>query len=189
MLDRGPAIQTQSGRPWYPYAPKPEDVYWPDLLSQRFQCRFGGHVRDQASWYSNLEHGLRVGKLLASWGCESAIVRQGLGHDLHEVYPPHDQLGPVIRTDTPFAIEARKLSHAAAVCVRTTLRLPERLDPIVKKADTVMLATERRDLMAPSFYPWDDLPEPLPERVVPRTPTIVELFFVEMWRKHGGHIP
>jgi hypothetical protein len=46
--------------------------------------------------------------------------------------------------------------------------LPEALAPIVKRADLVLLATEKRDLMGPEPRPWRPLPEPLAERIVPR---------------------
>lgn len=189
MHDRGLPIQTQSGRAWYAYDPRPEDVFWQDLLSQKNVCRFGGHVRDASCWYSNLEHGLRVGWLLESYGSASPIVLEGLAHDLHEAYPPHDQLGPILMVESPFATEARALSRRAAIAVRTALGLPDRLSRSVKIADNIMLATERRDLMAPSHYDWLPLPEPHPTRIVPREREIVELLFVEMWKKHGGKIP
>ncbi len=135
MNDRGPYHQTRSGRIWFPYDPRPEDVHREDLLALGNVCRFGGHVMP-GCWYSNLEHSYRVAVLLESGAAPSAVVLQGLAHDLHEVFPPHDQLSPVIRGDMEYARFARELSRKASRAVRASLGLPEHLDPVVKRADS-----------------------------------------------------
>ena len=50
--------------------------------------------------------------------------------------------------------------------------LPTKLDPLVKQADRVMLATEQRDLMAPHEQNWTltQLVQPLPRRIRPWSP-------------------
>lgn len=181
---RGPYHQTRSGRPWYPYSPRPEDVFREDLLALGNVCRFGGHVMP-GCWYSNLDHSYRVAALLESWGAPSAIVLQGLAHDTHEVFPPGDQISPIIHCHMHFATEARALSKLAAKTVRAALGLPEHLDPEVKRADAILLATERRDLMVPS-YDWGPLPDPLPEIIRPHSITVTEMLWRGMWLKHSG---
>lgn len=181
--NRGPWHHTRSGRIWFPYDPRPEDVHLPDLLALDNVCRFGGHVAPGA-WYSNLEHSLRVARLLEAWGEPSSVVLQGGGHDLHEVYPPGDQLSPVLQCDLPFAKEARELSRMAATAVRTRLGLPVHLSPAVKRADRTLLATEKRDLMTPTELPWGPLPDPLPESIEPMGGCVGA--FLVLWKRHGG---
>lgn len=182
---RGPYHQTRSGRPWYPYSPRPEDVFREDLLALGNVCRFGGHVMP-GCWYSNLDHSLRVAELLESCGEPSKVVLEGAAHDLHEVYSPHDQLSPVLRCSSHFATEARALSRKAATAVRTALGLPEHLSSQVKRADIILLATERRDLMAPSTIDWGPLPDPLPAQIRPYSIPVVETLWRRLWAKHGG---
>jgi len=185
MTERGPYHQTLTGRLWYPYDPRPEEVHFRDLLAIKNVCRFGGHVMD-GLWYSNLDHSLRVAELLEAWDQPSHVVLQGAGHDLHEAYPPGDQIGPIIRTNHPYAMEASGLSRMAANAVRTKLGLPLHLSQRVKLADTILLATERRDIMAPSDVDWGALPDPLPETITPRSITDVELRFLQLIQKHGA---
>ena len=182
----GPYHHTRSGRVWYPYDPRPEDVFREDLLALGNVCRFGGHVMP-GCWYSNLDHSLRVAELLESWGEPSSVVLEGLAHDLHEVYSPNDQLSPVIRCQSQFATEARVMSRKAASAVRIALGLPEHLSPAVKRADAILLATERRDLMAPSVEcEWGPLPDRLPTQIRPYSIAVVETLWRRLWAKHGG---
>lgn len=185
MTDRGPYHQTLTGRLWFPYDPRPEEVHFRDLLAIKNVCRFGGHVMD-GLWYSNLEHSLRVAELLEAWGEPSPVVLQGGGHDLHEAYPPGDQIGPIIRAHRSYAREASHLSRMAANAVRLKLGLPLHLSPRVKHADNVMLATERRDIMAPSDVDWGPLPDPLQKQIVPMPIGEVESRFIQLIRKHGA---
>lgn len=184
-MDRGPYHQTLTGHLWYPYDPRPEEVRFRDLLAIKNVCRFGGHVMD-GLWYSNLEHSLRVAQLLEDWGEPSNVVLQGAGHDLHEAYPPGDQIGPIIRANTPYALEVSGMSRMAANAVRTKLGLPLRLSARVKQADAVLLATERRDIMAPSDVDWGPLPDPLPRQIMPLPIGKVEMRFMQLIRKHGA---
>ena len=70
-----------------------------------------------------------------------------------------------------------------AYCARYGMdpKLPE----IVKRADMILLATERRDLMARCLHEWMPMPEPLPQQIIPisqHREDIRDLFAGE-WRK------
>ncbi len=86
-----------------------------------------------------------------------------------------------------YARFARELSRKASRAVRASLGLPEHLDPVVKRADSILLATERRDLMAPSVVvDWGPLPDPLSEVIRPHSITTAEMLWRGMWLKHSG---
>jgi 5'-deoxynucleotidase YfbR-like HD superfamily hydrolase len=48
----------------------------------------------------------------------------------------------------------------------------------VKHADLVLLATEKRDLMAESPYEWFQMPPPLEARLIPWTWKVAEFYFL-----------
>ena len=160
-MDRGPWIQTLTGRTWYPVAPQAEDVCDEDVAGAIAKvCRFGGHSTD---FYSVAQHSVLVARLLKQSGASAAIQLQGLVHDAHEAYPPGDVLAPVKRID--FMHGGKMLERRAALAVRAYFGVPGDLDRAVVHADLAMLAAERRDVMAPSMVVWGDLPVPPAERI------------------------
>lgn len=91
-----------------------------------------------------------------------------LGHDGHEIYPPGDQLSPTLRHDCDETRAIKAMSRRAADAFRTALGLPLVMPEIVKRADLIMLATEKRDLMPPELTGDDNgraLPPPRERRI------------------------
>lgn len=123
-------------------------------------CRFGGHCLD---FYSVAQHSVLCARLVRSWGRDPRVVLQALVHDAHEAYPPGDLVSPVKRL--PGMVGAVELEHRAARAVRDHFGVPFDLHPVVVDADMVMLATERRDIMAPSAVDWGTLPRPTEPRI------------------------
>lgn len=159
MTDRGPWLQTFTGRAFYPLSPDPADVSIDDIAhSLSMQCRFTGHVR---AFYSVAEHSVRVSRVVpprdALWG---------LLHDASEAYlvdlcrplKRHTELGAHYRE-----IEAKVM---AAICLRFGLGPVE--PESVKQADRTLLVTEKRDLLGPEPRPWPWSP-----------PTAKGLFMIE----------
>jgi hypothetical protein len=110
-----------------------------------------------------------VADLLASWGAPVAVVREGLLHDAPEAYYG-DTVSPVAAAlrllgepeAEPFrTAPLARLHERVDAVVRAALSLPEYETAIVKRADLVALAIERRDLMAPCERDWR-LPEYAP---------------------------
>lgn len=142
--------------------PRIEPAQVPTLL--RALCRinrFNGHTLG-ARGYTVGQHSLLVADLLTSWGAPPAIVRKGLLHDLPEaIYG--DMVAPLFA-----ALEAlgggeawRKLRASVDAAVFAAVGVHVELHPLVKRADLVALAIERRDLMAPCATDWE-LPEYAP---------------------------
>lgn len=162
-------IQTQSGRAFDLLDPRSEDVDIADIAHALARInRFNGHTAGEP--YSVAHHSMLVADLLASWGAPPAIVREGLLHDASEAYYG-DITSPLKAALRAFEIE-QEGAHAGALdgltrtidrAVRQALELPDHETPIVKRADLVALAIERRDLFGGVEEPRDwALPEYAP---------------------------
>lgn len=164
--DRGPWIQTMDGGAMYLLDPDP-DLIRIDTLAIVLSriCRFGGHTRQ---FYSVAEHSVRVCRFVAARRVSCHLQLAALLHDAHEAYsgfgdvcrPARDLAPEIERVQTLFDnVLARKYGFDPLLFS----------SPLVRLADTVLLATEARDLMRPAPQPWCELPAPLPERIVPLT--------------------
>lgn len=176
-----PWIQTTSGVAFDLLAPTVEMVRVADIAHSLARInRFSGHTLGEP--YSVAHHSMLVADILASWGCPVPIVREGLLHDASEAYygfltsPVKTALrvainratpGDAREEDPPFLWGVDTMTRAVDRVVRAALSLPEHETAIVKRADLVALAIERRDLMAPCGRDWC-----LPE-YAPMTPRIV----------------
>lgn len=167
-----PWIQTTSGVAFDLLAPTVEMVRAADIAHSLARInRFSGHTLGEP--YSVAHHSMLVADLLASWGAPVAVVREGLLHDAPEAYYG-DTVSPVKAAwrgpeDDPHAIVPlwERVNRNVDRVVRKALALPSDETAIVKRADLVALAIERRDLMAPCERDWC-----LPE-YAPMTPRIV----------------
>jgi uncharacterized protein len=134
-------------------------------------CRFTGQAR---AFYSVAQHSVMVSRIVPL-----KHARAGLMHDAAEAYigdvsAPLKNLLPDYRT-----IEAR-VERVVLEAFGLQLPLPEE----VKRADLVMLATEKRDLMpAGAAGTWGLLKgiSPLPEPIVPLAPKEAERLFLDRW--------
>lgn len=158
-----PTIATFTGRYVYPLALDPDDVDIEDIAhSLSNQSRFSGHT---VSFYSVAHHAVLVSQLLEGTGHEM----WGLLHDGSEAYLT-DVARP-LKTDPYFGKTYRGAEARAmrAVAAAFDLQWPE--PPEVKVADVVLLATERRDLIAATGR-WTVLDgvTPLTDQIVPWSP-------------------
>lgn len=175
---RGPYVQLLTGTCWYVFDPQPQDVHFGDLQALSRVSRYGGHTLGSKHAYSVAEHLVRCARAARNDGHSDRIVLACLLHDAHEAYQPGDLPAPAKRGDHPFAVAARALEKQVQNAVLYALTG----DPAfctgstVKHYDMVMLATERRDLMVPSWIDWGPLPRPLPETIWPWTAE-------EAWRR------
>jgi hypothetical protein len=141
---RGDWMCTFTGLRFWPLDPRPEDICIEDI-AHALACenRYGGHLPEP---YSVAHH-----CLLAAWiardilGGDRADVRDTLMHDAAEAYLK-DIPRPLKRSLPGY----KEIEHGveAAIAAKFGLRFP--MPPIVKRADEMALAIERRDLFPAS---------------------------------------
>jgi len=191
---KGDWIQTfPCGIQFWTLDPRPEEVRLADIAhALSLQCRYGGHCREH---YSVAEHSVRVSEALVIgdnlrgatmlvwkyiWDSEpskhqidAALRLAALMHDASEAYFM-DFPRPVKRELYKLCPEIKaifdRLDHAIARHFRFPVWMMN--DAAVKRADNVVLMTEKRDLLAPAPAEWklgqcqDDV-EPLADPIVP----------------------
>jgi hypothetical protein len=164
MQTRGAPIATITGGIWYPFTPRAEDVRLADVRGLAYQARFLGHAGVN---YSPIQHMLLVALWLDAQGADGRTVREGLGHDIHEAWPPGDVPAPCKRGDEPEAVMLRAWEARVERTVKPVFGLPVEMSPAVRHADRVLFATEVRDLNPawPGEINWGSLAEPRSERI------------------------
>ncbi|MDP3425521.1 MAG: HD family hydrolase [Burkholderiaceae bacterium] len=161
-------IQTASGRYANLVAPLPHHIDIGDIAHALSNiCRFGGHTRE---FYSVAQHSVLVSRIVPHEHALAALLHDAAEAYVGDVTLPLKQLLPDYRT-----IEA-SIWRAIA----SSFDLPADLPACVKRADLVLLATERRDLMKEQDTPWpvlDGVP-PLPAPIDPWPPSHARAMFV-----------
>ena len=104
-------------------------------------CRFTGHT---SRFYSVAEHSVWVSLLVPP-----ALARQALVHDLHEAL-----VGDVSAPLKALIPDYREIEKAAWRQVALLCDVPVEVHPLVKRADLMMLAAERRLLMPHDHEDW-----------------------------------
>lgn len=138
-------VQTYTGRPFYPLAPKVEDISIVDIAhSLALQCRFNGHVR---SFYSVAEH-----CVILSNAVDPEHARWALLHDAAEAYVG-DMVWP-LKEEIPVYKQIED-DLMQAVCKKFGL------DPVqpeqVTEYDRRIVIDEGNALMARRDIPWPAL--------------------------------
>ena len=163
-------IQTFTGRQFWPLEPRTEDVAIVDIAHALSNiCRYTGHVRE---FYSVADHSIRVSEIVPPEDALWALL-----HDAAEAYIC-DVARPVKRYPG-FGELYRQIESRLMLCICDTFGLPAEEPASVKRADNILLHTERRDLMARAPQPWRDAHEPLPDVIVPRSPKLAETDFLQ----------
>ncbi len=149
-------ITTFSGRHFDYSDPQPEAICIEDIAQALSnECRFAGHL---PQFYSVAQH-----CVIASEIVPLAFALEALLHDAVEAYCK-DIPSPLKRMLPDYqAIEDR-----IEAVVRKKFGLPAQTSPEVKRADLVMLATERRDLDIDDGELW-----PMLEGVSPSLDTVI----------------
>jgi uncharacterized protein len=150
-------IQTHTGRRFNPLKPNPDAIVIQDIAhALSMQCRFSGHSKE---FYSVAQH-----CVLVSYICDHNDALWGLMHDATEAYLV-DVPRPLKRSGKFQAYIEFEAVMQEAICRR--FALPFKEPPSVKEADTVLLATEARDLMSPLHSDWQQPRDPLPFKIEP----------------------
>lgn len=191
MTRKGDWFQTYTGRKFYPYDPRPDEVDIVDIAhSLSLQCRFNGHVKE---FYSVAQHSIHVCRVFSE-----LAKKEGLGankqahlcallHDATEAYVG-DLIRP-IKIDMPSFKEMEEkvwrsiLEHFGLLDVWEHFPL----EPLVKRADNILLATERRDLLpdgvARDKLVWGPGEEPDPIGVIPIPSERARVLFTELFER------
>lgn len=191
----GDWVTTLSGQPWWAHDPHPDDVREEDFAAGALVMRWGGAMRYSINAghplagllapYSILQHSYHVYEVVRDLGGSEMEQAYAALHDVHEIAPPGDVLTPVTRGDTAAAAELKRMSRMAAICFRMKLGLPLDMPAIVKRADGILLATERRDLSRWPEGRGRERPtsvEPLPRHIVAWSPDRTEEAFYALYR-------
>jgi hypothetical protein len=151
----GDWIQTFTGKQFFPFDPRPEDICIEDIShALSLLCRFGGHCRE---FYSVAQHSVLVSLNCPRWPLH------GLLHDASESYIV-DLPSPIKRhlVDIGVMEYAEAEMNISGVImwkfgVLRTIDMPsekwERSEE-TKAADLLLLATEARDLVSPLHPEW-----------------------------------
>lgn len=170
---RGHNIMTVSGKPFWPFDPRPEDVRLGDIAhSLSMQCRFNGHT---TAFYSVAQHCVIMAQGFFMAG-ETELAREALLHDAAEAY-----IGDLIRPVKAHCPDWCAMDARLDGVIRARFGLPPVMSAEVRDADLRMCVTERRDLCAASpEVDWGDLPEPFQETISPWGPGVSRSAFLNV---------
>ena len=169
MSDTTGWIQTYTGRRIDPLDPDPDALVIEDVAHALSQlCRFNGHCR---VFYSVAEHSVRVARAGAA---EHALW--GLMHDASEAYLA-DVPRPLKRRLPDYEVVEERFMRVVAARFGLSWPMPD----AVKHLDTVLLATEARDLMGTDATRWGIALAPLAEVITPWSAPEAERAFLETW--------
>ncbi|MBV8346940.1 MAG: hypothetical protein JOZ49_05210 [Mycolicibacterium sp.] len=163
-------IQTYRGRQFWPLQPRAEEVFLDDIAhALARQCRFSGHC---LAFYSVAQHSI----LVSQCAPPGEDPLWGLLHDAAEAYLI-DMARPV--KHSPMLDGFRQVEDLVMAAICRRFGIAKTQPAWVKHADRVVLATEKRDVMAPPARPWTPGLEPLPEPIRPLGPLDAERAFHE----------
>lgn len=155
-------IQTYSGHMYSVRDPDPETIEINDIAVALARTpRFGGHTTHT---YNVALHSDWVYEYVSERTDDPEIHLAALLHDAHEAY-----LGDVPKPIKPMIPGFDVLEEVNQAAMAYRFRFDQKLfhHPLVKEADLVALATERRDLMGPCNGEWSmDLPAPAPDTCI-----------------------
>lgn len=170
-----PFILTASGNYFYLDDPRNNEFRITDIAAALSKtCRFGGHTN---FFYSVAQHSVIVSSVVPP---EFALA--GLLHDAAEAY-----LGDLPRPIKNLLPDYSKLERRVEQALLQSFGLVPRVPPIVKHADLVLLATEKRDLM-PEDKQWEVIADitPLEQTIVAKNDVESEEMFLNRFYELAG---
>jgi 5'-deoxynucleotidase YfbR-like HD superfamily hydrolase len=173
-LIKDPWIQVHSGRVIDLLRPRPEDILLTDIAHALSNlCRFGGH----SDFYSVAQHSILVSMIVprpyAMWG---------LMHDASEAYLGDIPKPLKLYLNGGYA-DLEKI-YMKAICERFCLPYEEPAE--VKRADNILLVTERRDLLLEHDMDWGVDQKPAAFIIKPMDPKNAKWRFIEEFLKISG---
>jgi len=171
--DKGPYINTYSGRSFHVLHPEPEDIDIIDIAHHlSLQCRSVGAVTRH---YSVAQHSLFVWQLVSEQTDDPIVQMQAHMYDSEE-YVTGDWPTPVKCCIPGILTVAKNIKRA--IGEKYGIDLID-MPPIIKHMDNVAMATEKEQLYIPSDVIWHKMPEP-DKRVIPEmSPQEAEKLFID----------
>lgn len=169
-------ILTASGRHFDLADPQPDQIDIRDIAhALANEARFNGHT---SRFYSVAQHSIAVSYLTPP---DNAL--DGLMHDASEAYLK-DLPSPLKRMLPDY----RRIEQRVDAAIRARFDLPPQCSDAVKRADLIMLATERRDLMPIDDTDWDCLRgvEPHNKRLIAVSAQDAKWLFWQRWMALTG---
>lgn len=171
---QSPYVSTFLGNRFFLEQPRIDDVAIEDIAhGLAYQCRFNGQTK---AFCSVAQHSLMVMSLVPENIQYSALLYDAAEAYLGDMVKPLKNLFPEFSR-----IEARVMEIIGErFCVDLT-----HLDPRIKLADRIALATEKRDLMPHSVESWAYLDgiHPLAEVIKPMSPADAKSAFLAAFEK------
>ncbi len=141
-------------------------------------CRFGGHV---STFYSVAQHSVLVSREVQKR--QGAFSLHGLMHDAGEAY-----IGDVPKPLKLLLPDYQAIEERVDHAIRSWSGLPRKMPPVVKEVDTILLATEQRDLMPRLAEQWASTAgvTPLSFKVRAWSPRKAYRLFMDRWYELHG---
>ena len=173
-MTTAPQVITYKGNRFYPGEGRIDHIDLEDVAhGLAYQCRFNGHTEH---FYSVAQHSLMVAHLVPR-----ELRLAGLLHDAAEAYMG-DMVSPLKAVMPHFVAAEGALIRQIGerFCVNLT-----NVDRVIRKADLIALATEKRDLLPNARDPWPSLEgiEPHHSRLEPLTASAAKVAFLEVWHR------
>lgn len=166
-----PAVSTKSGRRVSLLNPSPSQIVIGDIAhSLAHQCRFNGHTN---KFYSVAQHSVLVASILPR-----ELRLAGLLHDATEAY-----LGDVVQPLKDLLPEYQSIEANFCEVLGARFGVNLQHNDVIRHADLVLLATERRDLMPMDTADWSSIAgiTPLRRTINPKSPEAASAQFMEMF--------
>lgn len=174
---KGDWMQTFTGIQFWPLDPDANEIEIEDISHALSNlCRYNGHCN---GFYSVAQHSVLVSEIIPS-----TYAMEGLLHDAAEAY-----IGDVIRPLKRYLPAFKRAEKFLEFAIRAKFGLIDRSIPLIKQADNIALATEKRDVMGKAPVKWDlGGAKPRKEIIVPWDPRTADEKFIDRFEELGGDI-
>lgn len=156
-------ICTYLGNRFFPLEGRIDSVHLEDIAhGLAYQCRFNGQTSE---FYSIAQHSIMVADIVSAAHPDLRLA--ALLHDASEAY-----LGDVVTPLKALLPNYKEIELRVEQIIAESFGISDMFNPLIKQADMIALATEKRDLMPHSAEDWSYLQgfSPLPLPIVPMAP-------------------
>lgn len=171
-------LQTYTGKKFFILNPTVDSIDIIDIAhALSLLCRYNGHCR---TFYSVGQHAVWVANIIKHLGGTVDDQLYGLHHDASESFIT-DIPRPVKPHLNNYLELEKKISDV--IYEHFNIKQTPAKHELMKRADNIALAMEYRDLMNKSDTPWVLDEKPLPIRIEPLQPKVVEKLYLKKHRE------